>query len=282
MTTAIDTATATDLDRVLAIAAERDGVEVAFVAPVLTITVARPERLNALSGELLDGLADVLVAIAGLPLGTIAGVVLTGAGRAFVAGADIAEMAALDPADAEAFARRGQRVPDLVEALPVPVVAVVDGHALGGGGELVLACDVVYATRAARFGQPEVTLGLIMGFGGCVRLQRAVGPARARELAFTGRIIDAELAAEWGLATAVHDDRAAALSAARDTLLAVASNSPLAVATTKRVMHEVRDQTVNNGLATERAAFRNTFASQDMREGTAAFLARRTARFVGR
>ncbi|MFI9814156.1 enoyl-CoA hydratase/isomerase family protein [Saccharothrix variisporea] len=237
---------------------------------ITTLTVTRPRARNALSGQVLTELAHFLSAE------RPTGVVLTGApGPAFVAGADIREMAAMTPAEGERFGALGQRVTRLVEEAPYPVVAAVDGYALGGGCELVLACDFAYATRKSVLGQPEVVLGLIPGFGGCVRLQRLVGPAVARELIYTGRHVDAEEALRLGLVTAVFDDRPAMLAAARATLRRIAGNSPVAVSLAKAVLNGVRGRTVPEGLDVELAAFREAFTTDDMREGTEAFLAKR-------
>jgi enoyl-CoA hydratase len=159
------------------------------------------------------------------------------------------------------------------------VLACVDGYALGGGCEAALACDFVYATEKSVFGQPEVSLGLIPGFGGCVRLPQQVGPARARELIYSGRRVEAAEAAEIGLVNRVFADRDAMLAAARHVLGAIGRNSPSAVALSKAAINAARGQDVPAGLATELAAFRRAFTTADMREGTAAFLAKRRPAF---
>ncbi|MEJ2858784.1 MULTISPECIES: enoyl-CoA hydratase/isomerase family protein [unclassified Saccharothrix] len=241
---------------------------------ITTLTVTRPEARNALSGQVLTELAHFL------STQSPTGVVLTGApGPAFVAGADIREMAGMTPAEGERFGALGQRVTRLVEEAPFPVVAAVDGYALGGGCELVLACDFAYATRKAVFGQPEVVLGLIPGFGGCVRLPRLVGPAVARELIYTGRHVDAEEALRLGLVTSVFDDRPTMLAAARAALRRIAGNSPVAVSLAKAVLNGVRGRTVPEGLDVELAAFREAFTTDDRHEGTTAFLAKRPPDF---
>jgi enoyl-CoA hydratase len=162
-----------------------------------------------------------------------------------------------------------------LEGLPVPVIACVDGYALGGGCELALACDFVYATPKAVFGQPEVLLGLIPGFGGCVRLPRLVGPARARELIFTGRHVDAAEAQRVGLVTELFDSREAMLAGARATITAVSRNSRDAVALAKEAVNAGRGRAVADALKLELSAFRAAFTSPNMREGTGAFLAKR-------
>jgi enoyl-CoA hydratase len=249
-------------------------VTVDLQGPVATVTVDRPRARNALSSGVLTELLAVCSSLG--ENRAVAGVVLTGApGPAFVAGADIREMAALDPEQGAWFGALGQEVTRALEGLPVPVIACVDGYALGGGCELALACDFVYATPKAVFGQPEVLLGLIPGFGGCVRLHRQVGPGRARELIYTGRHIDAAEAQRIGLVNEVFDSREAMLDGARATITAVSRNSRDAVALAKSALNAVRGRTVEAGLELELSAFRTAFGGPDMREGTGAFLAKR-------
>jgi enoyl-CoA hydratase len=249
-------------------------VVVDLQAPVATVTVDRPRARNALSSQVLTELLAVCSSLGEDP--AVAGVVLTGApGPAFVAGADIREMAALDPDEGARFGALGQEVTRALEGLPVPVIACVDGYALGGGCELALACDFVYATPKAVFGQPEVLLGLIPGFGGCVRLPRLVGPARARELIFTGRHVDAAEAQRVGLVTELFDSREAMLAGARATITAVSRNSRDAVALAKEAVNAGRGRAVADALKLELSAFRAAFTSPNMREGTGAFLAKR-------
>lgn len=251
---------------------ERDG-------DVVTLTIARPTTLNALSEQVFVEMIDALETLAADR--TVAAMLLTGAGdRAFVAGADIRAMQAMSPAEGERFAALGQDVTRRIESLPFPVIACVDGHALGGGCELAMSCDFIYATARATFGQPEVALGLIPCFGGCVRLTRAVGPARARELIYTGRRIDARAAHEMGLVNAVHPDRAAMLAAARATLAEITGRSRTAVALCKRVIDEALDRPVEVGLAAERAGFREAVESRDGQEGMTAFVEKRPPAFA--
>ncbi|MCP2241371.1 enoyl-CoA hydratase/isomerase family protein [Lentzea aerocolonigenes] len=242
---------------------------------VLTVTVHRPPARNALSQQTLSELRHLFSHLTGPRA-----VLLTGSeGPAFIAGADIREMAAMTPEEGEAFGALGQEVTRLIERFGVPVIACVDGFALGGGCEMAMACDFVYATRKAVFGQPEVLLGLIPGFGGCVRLFRRVGVAKARELIYSGRRVDAEEACRLGLVNAVFDTREEMFAAARLVLADIAANSPTAVATCKSVINEVDGLGVDDGLRVELDAFRRTFTTDDMREGTAAFLAKRTPDF---
>ena len=242
---------------------------------VLTVTVHRPHARNALSQRTLTELRHLLSTLSGPRA-----VLLTGSeGPAFIAGADIREMAAMTAEEGEAFGALGQEVTCLLERLPVPVVACVDGYALGGGCEMALACDFVYATRKAVFGQPEVLLGLIPGFGGCVRLFRRVGVARAREMIYSGRRVDAAEAHRTGLVNQVFDTREEMFAAARLVLADIAANSPAAVAACKSVINAADGMPVGLGLHVELEAFRHAFTTDDMREGTAAFLGKRSPTF---
>lgn len=242
---------------------------------ILTVTVHRPPARNALSEQTLTELRDLLTGLSGPRA-----VLLTGSeGPAFIAGADIREMATMTPEEGETFGALGQEVTRLLERLPVPVIACVDGYALGGGCEMAMACDFIYATRKAVFGQPEVLLGLIPGFGGCVRLFRRVGVAKARELIYSGRRVDAVEAQRLGLVNEVFDSRDEMFTAARLVLADIAANSPVAVAACKSVINAVDGLGVDDGLRIELDAFREAFTTGDMREGTAAFLAKRTPAF---
>jgi enoyl-CoA hydratase len=242
---------------------------------VLTVTVHRPPARNALSERTLTELRHLLATFAGPRA-----VLLTGSeGPAFIAGADIREMAAMTPEEGERFGALGQEVTRLLEQLPVPVIACVDGYALGGGCEMAMACDFVYATRKAVFGQPEVLLGLIPGFGGCVRLFRRVGIAKARELIYSGRRVDAAEAHRLGLVNEVFDNREEMFAAARLVLADIAANSPAAVSACKSVLDAVDGLGVDEGLRVELEAFREAFTTTDMREGTTAFLAKRAPTF---
>ena len=251
-------------------------LKIEYVEQLVTVTVNRPEALNALSEQVLSELRDFLTG----PLDGVRGMILTGVGeRAFVAGADIREMAVMTPDQGEVFGRLGQQVTELLEALPVPVIACVGGYALGGGCELAMACDYIYATPNAVFGQPEVKLGLIPGFGGCVRLQRYVGPGRAKELIYTGRRVDAAEAERIGLVNRVFGSHAEMLFGALESLRTATVNSPAAIALCKTAINGAAGRTTTEALAVELAAFRSAFATEDMREGTDAFLAKRAPRF---
>ena len=248
---------------------------------IATVSLNRPEALNALSPELLLELSETLEELTvAANLGTLRGLVLTGeGGRAFAAGADIRAMSDMDPAEGMRIGALGQRVTEQLEALAVPVIAAVDGAAIGGGCELAMACDVILATASSRFGQPEVKLGLIPGFGGSVRLPRLVGPARARELIYSGRLVDAAEAAEIGLVLEVCENREALLARARELLLSFAGNGPSAVAASKAVMVETVGMSTHDALARELTGFGNCFATEEMLEGTRAFLEKRAPSF---
>lgn len=249
---------------------------------IMTVTVNRPHALNALSARTLTELRGLLLSLAATDPG-VRGVILTGSGdRAFIAGADIREMAGMNPDEGEAFGRLGQEVTRLLEDLPKPVVACVNGFALGGGCELAMGCDYIYATSNAVFGQPEVSLGLIPGFGGCVRLQRFVGPGRAREMIYTGRRVDAAEAQRIGLVNRVFATREGMLAAARESLAQIATRSPVAVSISKAAINAANGQPTLAALEIETAAFRQAFTTDDRREGTRAFLEKRSPAFVAR
>lgn len=244
------------------------------------LTVARPQALNALNSQTFHELDRALSEIESHA--ETRALIVTGEGpKAFVAGADIAEMTPLEPEAAEVFSSLGQWIFDRLERLHCPTIAAVNGFALGGGLELALACDLIYAASNAKLGLPEVSLGVIPGFGGTQRLCRRVGQARAKELTFTGDVIGAERAKEIGLVLDVLPP---------DQLMphckAVAarwiSKAPLAVEAAKRVMCRGADMELSGGLALERETFGRLFATEDRKEGMAAFIAKRPAAFTGR
>jgi enoyl-CoA hydratase len=244
------------------------------------LTMNRPKALNALNTRTIAELDACLATIAAD--GALRALVLTGAGeKAFVAGADIAEMSAMSPAQARAFAVQGQRTLARLEALPVPTLAAVNGFALGGGSELALACDLVYASEKARFGQPEVNLGLLPGFGGTQRLARRVGAMRAMEIVVTGEMYDAAQAKSMGLCLdVVPADKLLEHVFAKARV--IASRAPTAVAAAKRALRAGADLGLDLGLALEAEAFGAAFATEDMREGTRAFVEKRPAKFQGK
>jgi enoyl-CoA hydratase len=243
------------------------------------LTLDRSKALNALDRLTLEELVATCERIRGDQ--SIRAVVLTGAGRAFAAGADIAEMRGLDPWQSEAFSRLGHEAMDAIEALPVPTIAAVNGFALGGGCELACACDWIYASEKARFGQPEVRLGLIPGFGGTARLVRRVGLGWAKELILGGEPIDAETALRIGLVNRIFPKEElvdAALAAGEN----VANNGPLAVSAAKRVVQTSHDISLSAAHELETAAFGLIAASADRSEGMDAFLEKRDPEFKNR
>lgn len=256
-----------------------DTVLVAHEGPVAIVTLHRPDKLNALDAQLLGELDGVVAKLAARA--DVRCAVLTGSGeKAFAAGADITAMSEMTPAQAKAFSELGHRVCASIEAAPFPVIGAVNGFALGGGCEIALACDFLHASEKARFGQPEVNLGVIPGFGGTQRLARRVGLARARELCFTGDMLAAEEALRLGLVNAVHP-HAELLPKVLDVARKIAQKGPLAIAACKRVLREGADTTLTRACAMETEAFAGLFATADQREGMAAFLAKRPAKFTG-
>lgn len=248
--------------------------------PFATVTVDRPKSLNALDTRTLQELEKIAGDLA--LRSDVRGVVVTGAGeKAFVAGADIAEMNGMDADRARHFGALGQRVMDAISALPFPVVAAVNGFALGGGCELALACDFIYASENARFGLPEVSLGVLPGFGGTQRLTRLVGRARSKELIFTGDMVDAAKAKEIGLVLDVVP-LPKLLGHARAALERVAKKGPLAIRRAKEAIDRGADLDLADGLEIERQLFSDLFNSADRTEGMKAFLEKRPPVFTGR
>jgi enoyl-CoA hydratase len=246
---------------------------------VTLLTLDRADALNALDRALLLALEERIAEVDRDE--SVRALVLTGAGRAFAAGADIAQMRGMTPTEAEAFSRLGHRVFGALEALRVPTIAAVNGYALGGGCELACACDWIYASEKARFGQPEVNLGILPGFGGTSRLVRRVGLAWAKELVLTGAPVPAEEALRIGLANRVlpQDELLPRALAAGET---IAAKGPVAVALAKRVMQEGQDVDARTAHALEQQAFGLVFSTEDRGEGIAAFLEKRDPKFEGR
>lgn len=257
-----------------------ENIELAIHDALALITINRPSVLNALSPATMEELDCAIAKIR--THREIRAIVITGAGdKSFVAGADISAMATASPLQAHEFAARGHAILHNLETLPVPVIAAVNGFALGGGCELAMACDIILAAESAVFGQPEVNLGIIPGFGGTQRLARRVGVGQARLLTYTGKRIDAREALRIGLA-----DQVFPLEALLDEAKKLASDiarksAPLAVASCKRLIAHGADVDLATANAFEVSAFANLFASQDQREGMAAFLEKRKAAFRG-
>ena len=248
-----------------------------------TIIINRPTKLNALNVELLTELKELLTDLKADDKFSLQGLIVTGEGeKAFIAGADIAEMSDMTPSDAYTFGQLGQSVSLLFETLQVPVIACVNGFALGGGCEMAMCCDFIYATENAVFGQPEVKLGLIPGFGGTQRLAKLVGRNNAKEMIFSGRNVKVAEAQKMGLVVKTFATKVEMLSEAMQTLQTCAANSPYAVSIAKKVMNEGIDLTIAEGLQLEKRQFSGIFSSEDMREGTRAFVEKRAPSFKGK
>jgi enoyl-CoA hydratase len=257
-----------------------DNISVEKGAGLAYLTVNRPKALNALNKATLEEIGAALEDIRGDA--GISGLIVTGAGgKAFVAGADITEIASITAVEASAFTRRGQAVFDLLENLGKPSVAAVNGFALGGGCELAMACTLRLATESARFGQPEVRLGVTPGFGGTQRLPRLVGKGRALQMILTGEPIDAQEAYRIGL---VNEIVAAEklLDRAAEILRKIGANAPLAVRFSIEAVNRGLQATQSEGLVLESALFAVCASSEDKTEGTAAFMGKRLPQFTGR
>ncbi len=243
---------------------------------VAVLTLDRPDTLNALDEALLLAFEAAVGEVANDA--SVRALVVTGEGRAFAAGADIEAMSHMDPGQAEAFSRLGHRAFATLEELSVPTIAAVNGFALGGGCELALSCDWIYASTKARFGQPEVKLGLIPGFGGTSRLVRRVGVAWAKELICSGVNLDAEQAQRIGLANRVFEPEEL-MPKTLEAAQTVAAVSPRATSLAKRVIQQGQDADVRTAHALEQSAFGLAFASKERTEGIAAFLEKRDPEF---
>ncbi|NOR50413.1 MAG: crotonase [Desulfuromonadales bacterium] len=244
-----------------------------------TVTTNRPKALNALNQETVQELQHAFSALE--QDDAVQVVLLTGAGeKAFVAGADIALMQAMEPMQARAFALAGQVALSLIENLSKPVIAVVNGFALGGGCELAMACDIRLAGEKAKFGLPEVSLGVIPGFAGTQRLARLIGKGRAKEMVFTGDMIDAQEAWRLGLVNKVlpQDEL---LDAARKMANKIASQGPVAVRLSKEAINAGLEMDLDRASAYEADQFALCFTSADQKEGMQAFLEKRPANFKG-
>lgn len=239
---------------------------------IAVITVNRPAALNALNASVLREIASAIDFVERSLPGAL---VFTGQGpKAFVGGADIGAMENLAPGEASEFSGFGQEVFLRIDKLPVPAIAAVNGFALGGGNELAMACDLRVAAKNARFGQPEVGLGITPGFGGTQRLARLIGQGRALDLALTGRIVDAEEAYRIGLADRVVPE-GEALSAAIGLAREIAKKSPFALGQTKKAVRAGWDLKLEDGLLLERRLFSECFKEPDQKEGMRAFLDKR-------
>lgn len=248
---------------------------------VWVLKINRPEALNALNSTVLNEMGEALRQIGEMPYEDARALIITGAGeKAFVAGADIKEISELDEEKAIVFAQRGQSIFHELTLLKIPVIAAVNGFALGGGCELALGCDFIYAAENAKFGLPEVSLGLIPGFGGTVRMARAVGQRKARELTYTGGMISAQEALSYGLVNKVVP-AAELMPAVLKTVEAILTKAPIAVGYAKTSINQAWDMDVEEAQRNEANIFGELFSTEDVREGTAAFIEKRKAVFKG-
>ena len=247
---------------------------------IATITVNRPDKLNALNNATMRELGEAIDEARNDE--SVGGVIVTGSGRAFVAGADIAELQAKKPREALALARKGQEIFGRFESAPMPVIAAVNGFALGGGCELALCCHIRIASETAKFGQPEVKLGTIPGYGGTQRLARLVGRGRALQLLMTGEIIDAAEAFRIGLVNRVVPASESVVDAARTMLKQMLANGPLALMECIDAVNKGADMDLESALSLEAEKFGQLAKSSDMEEGTAAFLEKRPPVFRGK
>jgi enoyl-CoA hydratase len=243
---------------------------------LFTVTINRPDKLNALNTDVMNDLDAVLDEIE--RNSDIRAVILTGAGqKGFVAGADISEFVGLQKEEGQALAKKGQDIFFRIENNSKPIVAAVNGFALGGGCELAMSCHFRIASENARFGQPEVNLGLIPGYGGTQRLVHLVGKGRAMELLMTGNMVDAQTALQYGLVNHVVPQEEL-LSKAKSILDLIVAKAPLAIS---KCIAAANAAFTDKGYQTEVEAFGECFATEDMKEGTAAFLEKRKPAFTG-
>ena len=256
-----------------------DTVQFSVSDRIATVTINRPDKLNALNKAVFADLVKVISEIG--TRSDIGGAILTGAGRAFVAGADISELERLDQRAAKELMLAGQGVFNSLESLSKPVIAAVNGFALGGGCELAMACHVRIAGDAAKFGLPEVKLGLIPGYGGTQRLARLVGKGRALQLLMTGEMIDAAEAYRIGLVNKVAQ-ATDLMNAAQEMMKAMLANAPLALGSCIRAVNDGYDIPLREALGLEANLFGELSATEDKREGTRAFLEKRAPSFRGR
>lgn len=255
-------------------------VELRKEAPLGRIFINRPDKLNALNAETIRELYSAFMSLRDDP--DIRAVILTGSGeKAFVAGADIGELAGLDHATGKDYVLEGQELTKLIENYRKPVIAAINGFALGGGTELALACHVRIASENTRMGQPEVKLGLIPGFGGTQRLARLVGKGKAMELILSGKTIDAQEALAIGLVDRVvpQNDLVSTCEALAGEMIA---NAPLALEYSIRAINEGLDKSLSEGLLLEAEFFGSACSTEDSKEGTKAFLEKRKANFQGK
>ena len=246
---------------------------------IALVTIDRPEALNALNSTVIAELEQVVTELEND--GTIRAMILTGEGRSFVAGADIGEQYPLDLDGGRRWGQRGSALFRRMEKLEFPTIAAVNGFALGGGCELAMSCDIILASEKAKFGQPEVGLGITPGFSGTQRLPRRVGIAKAKELIFSGRMVKADEAERIGLVNAVYAPEAL-LDGAMEMARSFAKNAPIAVKYAKACIDRGMQTDIDSGIACENELFAMCFATADQKEGMGTFLEKRTAEFQNR
>jgi len=243
------------------------------------LTINRPKVLNALNPKTLDEIEDVIDKIYKENLARV--LIITGAGdKAFVAGADISEFPKMNSLKAKLFAKKGQDIFFKIENLPIPVIACVNGYALGGGCELAMSCDFIYASEKAKFGQPEINLGIIPGFGGTQRLARLIGRAKAKELCMTGIQISAQEAKELGLVAQIFKPEEL-MDKTMEIAKSMSKKSMVALRAIKEVKNKGTGVDLYTGCALEVEAFATSFSSEDAKEGATAFLEKRKPEFKG-
>lgn len=246
---------------------------------VCTVAISAPQSLNALNSTILGELEDF---VDQLDCNKYRCLIVTGDGeKSFVAGADIKEMAELDAAQGQTFGAKGARVFRKIETLPIPVIAAVNGFALGGGCELAMACDIRICSSNARFGQPEVGLGIIPGFSGTVRMARLVGMGIAKELIFSGRTMKADEALRIGLVNAVYEPTEL-MDKAREMAERIAANAPIAVRYAKQCINNEYDMPADEAIAYESKMFGQCFATEDQKNGMQAFINKGKCEFQGK
>ena len=250
-----------------------------FDSALATLTFNRPKAMNALNGALIKELSIALDKIDANE--DVRVLILTGAGdKAFVAGADINELATFNPLEAKLFSQQGHRTLHKLQNLSIPVIAAVNGYALGGGTEIALACDFIYASKNAKFGLPEITLGIVPGFGGTQRLPRLIGKNLAKELVFTGKMISAQEAMQMGIVNQIHE-AASLMESVQTTAKIMATKGKASLRAAKEAINRGLDVDLRTACEIEIDAFSLCMASADAKEGTRAFLEKRKALFTG-
>ncbi len=256
-----------------------DNIRFEHADGIATLTVDRPAALNALNPDTMEEIGAAVARVA--EDRSIRCLIITGAGdKAFIAGADIGAMVTMSGFAEKKFAEHGLAVLRRLETLHVPVIAAVNGYALGGGTELALACDLILAADTARFGQPEIKLGIIPGFGGTQRLPRRIGLSRARELIYTGRMIDADTALRYGLVNEVYP-AGELMARSRELASVIAAQAPLAMQQAKAAINAGIEMDLDSGLRFETEAVALAFSTADKQEGMTAFLEKRAPKFSG-